>query len=68
LDDPFRLLQRTRPNNDNFPAEFFEVALMFYVVGAVALKLVLPEGLVAFRGRGVFTAFMPVPEPWRVTT
>lgn len=30
--------------------------------GNILLKLLFPEGLVAFRGRGVFTAFMTVPE------
>ena len=35
---------------------------MFLVVGDVAPEFFIPEGLVAFRSRGVFTPFMPVPE------
>jgi hypothetical protein len=62
LDHPFRLLELTAPDDDDFPTEFFEVAGMFFIVGDVPLEFFLPEGFVAFRGRGVFTAFVPVPE------
>ena len=35
---------------------------MFPIIGNVPFKLLFPEGFVAFGGRGVFTAFVPVPE------
>jgi hypothetical protein len=35
---------------------------VFPIIGNVALKFFIPEGFVAFRDGGVFTAFMPVPE------
>ena len=35
---------------------------MFLIVGDVALEFLFPEGFVAFGCRGVFTAFVPVPE------
>lgn len=35
---------------------------MFLIVGDIALKFFVPEGFVGFRSRGVFAAFMPVPE------
>jgi len=62
LDDPFRFFELAFPNGDDFPAELFEVAGVVFIVGDVALKLLFPEGLVAFWSRGVFAAFVPVPE------
>ena len=35
---------------------------MLRIVGDVALEFLFPEGSVAFRSRGVFTTFVPVPE------
>lgn len=44
------------------PAEFAQLAGMFFVIGDVALKFLFPELDVALRGGGLFAAFVPVPE------
>lgn len=58
----FRFLELTFPDGDDFPAEFSEFALMFPIIGNVALEFFVPEGFVGFRSGGVFAAFVPVPE------
>ncbi|MCU0858695.1 MAG: hypothetical protein MUC65_09880 [Pontiellaceae bacterium] len=35
---------------------------MLPIIGNIAFKLLFPEGFVGFGSRGLFTAFMPVPE------
>jgi len=56
------LSQLASPNNDDLPAQLFQFAPVFLVIGGVAGKFLLPELFVCGGRGGVFAALVPVPE------